>query len=255
MVKNERQKAVGNYLVVVLPPIFLGLLIGLFAGQRIGWLGPTAVAGLLLGITTAVLSVSLKNKGIRKLVWWLHTLCSFAVASYSIFHPLLIRKEWSKWIGIAPGLAVGLTVIALSLIALGARDLGKRKHVSQTAPQPKQPDSRTAVTERAQVNLFTPRNRETQGVDVTRTLEDIGHGARADLLTAANQSRAQDLKDIEFFNNLVKEHGGDTRNWPAVIRRLVIRNFSAEVLQELDNESQQALATAEPEKANKWVWA
>lgn len=228
MNKNRRQKTVGNYLVVVLPPIVIGLFIGLLVEQHLGWLGPTAAAGLLLGITTAVLSITADQQRIKKMVWWLHTVFGFAVASYSTLQPFLTNKAWNIWFGIVPGLAVALTVIALSLIVLGAKDLSKQKTVSTTAAQPGRERENPAVTERAQVNLFTPRARETQGIDVTRTLENIGHGARADLLAAANESRKLDLEEIKLIRSL-----GEPQKWSNATRTIVARRFGEELLQEL----------------------
>ncbi len=244
MAKNHKQKAVGNYLIVILPPIVLGLLIGLFVEQKVAWLKPTATAGALLAATTAVLSISENEKKIRKLVWWLHTLFGLAVAGYSIFQPLLSNKGWSRMLGIIPGFAIGLTFIILNLIALGAKDLGKKETAVHRTAQQRQTTSGRAVTERAQVNLFTPRGRETQSVDVTQTLEDIGHGARANLLAAANESRRLDLEEIQLLQSL-----GDPQEWSSATRTMVARRFGEELANNLTCEENGGVEKSKSKRA------
>lgn len=228
MAKNRKQKAVSNYLVIVLPPIVLGLFIGLLIEQRIGWLGPTAFAGLLLGVTTAFVSIFIKNNRLKKIIWWLHTMFGFSVASFSIAQPILVNKEWNSWFGIVPGVALGAVVIVLSLIVLGAESLGKVKTANREPANAGVQRPGPTVTERAQVSLFTPRNRETQEVDVTRTLEDIGHGARADLLSTANESRRLDLEEIKLINQL-----GDPADWSPATRNMVSRRYGQEIIEQL----------------------
>ncbi len=237
MDKTARQKAVGNYLVVVLPPIALGLLTGLFLQQRFSWVKPTAAAGLALGLASAVASLVAKQNRLKKITWWLHTVLGLSTASYAVFKPTLVNTNWSEWFGILPGVALGFGAIVLSLVVLGAKDLSRQtvsaRQTTKPTPQPQQ-QTIGGFSERTQVSLLAPRNSETQGVDVTRTLENIGHGAQANLLKAANQSRQLDLDEIKFISNLAAEQGHNPADWPEVTRLMVKQRFGEELSKALE---------------------